>query len=969
MKLRIIISTIAFLAFFSISLGMIIFFNSLRDKTYDEAGSRSEELVNNIADDIDLHISEYTGILGFISRQEEFKKALTSNDADTLSIANQELDRLCSIIETMDVCYLMDVKGNTIASSNRNAPDSFLGKNYSFRPYFKQAASGVPAVYAALGVTSNKRGLYYAYPVYGDKDERPSGVIVIKENIEHLRTVIVKPYEGVMMMTCPNDVIFFSNREDWLYKTLWKVTPGQILAIKESRQFGEGPWEWSGVQRTEEHHAVDTVGTEYHIHQKELRNMPGWQIVYLHEHERVIGGIGGALLKKTGFLFLAITIFFGILILYLLRTASLDLSLRKKAAEELKKSEEQFRMLFDSAVDGIFILGMQGNFLDVNRTAHERLGYTKDEMLSLNIRELDPPEFAVHVPKRLEQIRKQDYAIFESAHCRKDKSIMPVEVNSRVIDYKGQQVFFSVIRDITERKKAEAERNHLNRAILLERNFSQAALDSLPGLFYLFDEQGRFIRWNKNFEKVSGYSAEEISVMSPLDLFDDTGKKVIAEKIGQVFQTGEATAEADFLSKDRISIPYFFTGKRFVFDRKFCLVGMGIDISDRKTAEEELHKSLLLLAETGKVGKVGGWELDVTTLDLSWADEVNRIHEADMTYQPTVSEAINFYAPSSRPIIEQALQRAIEHGKPFDLELEIITAKGNHRWVHAIGQADQKLDGSKKVFGICQDITGRKKAEKELDSLNGQLKERNKELQQIVYTVSHDLRSPIINIRGYSRMLVDYLQKVISAYAQESVTKEAREEAVLLVDKDIPEAVSYIDASISKMDSLLSAMLKLSRSSSAELQIEKLDMDRIVSDVLNTFNFQMQEIGAVVEISPLPSCSGDAVQINQLFSNLIGNAVKYYSPERPLVINISGTKDNGQVIYCVQDNGIGIPSDEQGRIFDIFYRGYTEGSTGEGIGLAIVSKIIERHGGKVWVESEEGRGSRFYVQLKCANAA
>ena len=130
---------------------------------------------------------------------------------------------------------------------------------------------------------------------------------------------------------------------------------------------------------------------------------------------------------------------------------------RKNTEKALKESEQDLRLLFDSSTDGIFILDMQGHFIDANRTAYERLGYTKEEMLSMKINELDPPEFASRVPERLAQIREHGQAVFESAHIKKDGSKMPVEVNSRVLDYKGMKVYFSVVRDITERRQAEEE--------------------------------------------------------------------------------------------------------------------------------------------------------------------------------------------------------------------------------------------------------------------------------------------------------------------------------------------------------------------------------------------------------------------------------------------------------------------------------------------------------------------------------
>ncbi|MBF8270412.1 MAG: PAS domain S-box, partial [Gammaproteobacteria bacterium] len=128
---------------------------------------------------------------------------------------------------------------------------------------------------------------------------------------------------------------------------------------------------------------------------------------------------------------------------------------------------------------------------------------------------------------------------------------------------------------------------------LREKNFADEALNSLPGLYYLIDDQGRFLRWNKNFETVSGYSSEEISRLSPTDFFDGPEKEIIAERIRQVFQTGAASVEADFVAKDRSRTPYLFTGKRVQIDRKPCLSGMGIDITERKRIERELRESEL----------------------------------------------------------------------------------------------------------------------------------------------------------------------------------------------------------------------------------------------------------------------------------------------------------------------------------------------------------------------------------------
>ncbi|MBI5444288.1 MAG: GAF domain-containing protein, partial [Deltaproteobacteria bacterium] len=150
---------------------------------------------------------------------------------------------------------------------------------------------------------------------------------------------------------------------------------------------------------------------------------------------------------------------------------------RMQAEQALKESEQNYRTLFDSATDAIFLLDLDGNFIDVNETAHERLGYTKEEMVSLHISRLDPPEFAARVPERLAQIARQGETVFESAHVRKDGSVMPVEVSARLVEFRGRRAYLSVVRDITERKRAEEDLRHRTRglATLLDVSQSMAA--------------------------------------------------------------------------------------------------------------------------------------------------------------------------------------------------------------------------------------------------------------------------------------------------------------------------------------------------------------------------------------------------------------------------------------------------------------------------------------------------------------
>jgi len=253
-----------------------------------------------------------------------------------------------------------------------------------------------------------------------------------------------------------------------------------------------------------------------------------------------------------------------------------------------------------------------------------------------------------------------------------------------------------------------------------------------------------------------------------------------------------------------------------------------------------------------------------------------------------------------------------------------------------------------------ENIIKRNKAEADLENVN-------KELEQIVYVASHDLRSPLVNVEGYHRE-IRYSLKELEEVLEMRIPPEISEKVSKIMDRDIPEAAGYIEKSLYKMDSLQNALLKLSRSGKGQLNIKDLDMNVMIKNIIDTTNFKIAECGATVSISELPSCKGDEGQINQLFSNLLSNAVKYLDHQRPGAISISGYRKEGESIYCVEDNGIGIKPEDQEKIFRVFQQIDSE-RDGEGLGLSIARKIAERHNGRIWVESEAGKGSRFYVAL------
>ena len=249
----------------------------------------------------------------------------------------------------------------------------------------------------------------------------------------------------------------------------------------------------------------------------------------------------------------------------------------------------------------------------------------------------------------------------------------------------------------------------------------------------------------------------------------------------------------------------------------------------------------------------------------------------------------------------------------------------------------------------------------EMARLNKALEAKNTELEQVVYVASHDLRSPLVNIDGYSRELAYDLEDLRRTLAEPE--GKALPAVASLLEKDIPESLRFIRGSASKMDTLLSGLLRLSRSGRAVLTMKSLDMNDLMANVVDSFEYQIREAHVQMEVAKLPPCRGDGVQLNQVFSNLLSNALKYLDPGRPGVIQISGRTEGKHSVYCMADNGIGISENYLEKIFEIFHRLDPDRCEGDGLGLTIVKRIIGRLDGSIRVESEEGYGTRFYVAL------
>ncbi len=274
-------------------------------------------------------------------------------------------------------------------------------------------------------------------------------------------------------------------------------------------------------------------------------------------------------------------------------------------------------------------------------------------------------------------------------------------------------------------------------------------------------------------------------------------------------------------------------------------------------------------------------------------------------------------------------------------------------------------------IAVFENITERKNSEeiirknlREKEELLHNIEIKNKELEGIIHATSHDLRSPLINLMGFSELLENACSDLVTILDKYCESDLGIEPAMVILNDKIPKALDFIKRSYTKMDNLIKGLLTVSRTGRLPLNFEFLNMKAMMIDIVKTLEFQIQRAGASVNIGDLPECYGDYSQLSRLFFNLIDNAIKYRDPGRELIIRISGYMEKNNSVYVVSDTGRGIAKEYQDKIWEIFTRIDADKNTeGEGIGLTLALNIVQRHFGFIRVESKPGKGTSFFITI------
>lgn len=366
-----------------------------------------------------------------------------------------------------------------------------------------------------------------------------------------------------------------------------------------------------------------------------------------------------------------------------------------------------------------------------------------------------------------------------------------------------------------------------------------------------------------------------------------------------------------------------------------------IDISDRVAAEEERRRLTAILEATSDLVSFSDPSGKILYLNAAAREALGIPADADLQ-ELNLAQA---YPPEARHIIEEEAMPVAASKGSWRGETVIRSRRGQRTPVSEVLIAHKDDSGEIRYFStVARDITERKLAEESLKRVAQELARSNAELEQFAYVASHDLQEPL-------RMITGYLQLISRRYKGQ-------------IDKDADEFIDYAVEGSRRMQQLITDLLAYSRVGTRGKALQPTELGRVLESALANLRHAVESSGAAVTSEPLPVVQGDSVQLIQLLQNLIGNAIKFRRNGIPPRIHVSAQEEDGTWHVRVQDNGIGMDRQYWQRVFIIFQRLHTrESYPGTGIGLAICQKIVERHGGRIWVESESGAGSTFHFTL------
>lgn len=605
-----------------------------------------------------------------------------------------------------------------------------------------------------------------------------------------------------------------------------------------------------------------------------------------------------------------------------------------------------FESILESAGGIIYELDANGIFTYVNEYMVDVTGRERETLLKTHFLELVIEEERAGVHEHYQDAirRRLPETTLEFRVRQQSGVIIWVSQSARLL-YSAENRFERVIglvKDITENKR-------LQRDLVL----NQLAVNLSPVGICQVNEQARVVSFNQRYADLLGFSQDQLRQKHVYEFDPNYDREGWRRHWQEMLDKKDMHIETQFETADGSLRNVELRSKMITYEGQSFIHAICLDVTQRKRSEAQLINYKDLLDKTNDVARIGTWEVDLVKNLPVWSKVTREIHEMPEDYQPEFATAVNFYKEGeNRETIARLFNRGVQEGIGFDQELEIITGKGNPKWIRTIGIPLMKDGVCERIYGMFQDISEQKRAEAQIVKRTGQLERANEELERFTYIVTHDLKLPLTNIKGHL----------------EIIKLEAPEELEML-----KQSVAWIDDSLKQAEARIGAVLEVAKRTHTLADVaehEPVKLRPIITGIVDAMDARVKEAAAVIDIA-VPDAlevQASATTLASIFENLIGNALKYRRSEVAPHISVEAAVQGAALRITVSDNGLGIDMARHGaKLFQMFARLHPEVDVeGSGAGLYLTKKGVENLDGKLSVESEPGKGSVFTVELPAA---
>ncbi len=448
----------------------------------------------------------------------------------------------------------------------------------------------------------------------------------------------------------------------------------------------------------------------------------------------------------------------------------------------------------------------------------------------------------------------------------------------------------------------------------------------------------RYLEVNRAWDKATGLSRDRVEGRTSREVFSRVDSNFI-ETMVEVAVTGKPRwYESHYLDR--------WYGLNAFSPGQGLAAYTVTDITARKNSIESLKQSeeRLKLAQTA--GGIGIFDWDLKTNQMVWSTSLEELQGfLPGEFDGRVRTARDTVLPEDRELVDNAVSEALKTGAYAVDFRALLKNTAQIKWIHARGRVYYDREGKPvRLIGVHRDITQRKLAEEAMKRRTVDLERANQELEHFAYVASHDLREPL-------RMMHSFTQLLERRYKDR-------------LDQEANEFIAFIIDGATRMEDLIDDLLTYSRVGTRGQEFKPTNMDQVCHQVLSDLKMAIEENDARISCTQLPVVYADSIQMTQILQNLISNAIKFRRKEEAPRVQVSATAGKKEWLFSVKDNGIGIEKEYFGRLFMLFQRLHSrERYPGTGIGLAVAKKIVQRHGGEIWVESEPGKGSTFFFTI------